>query len=75
MFLKIGDTVNWRGCFGSALPLSAKVIGITDGGKYGDDVTEIDWSKVTKRNVVVDLDNGHWAYAEQISPTRQLETI
>jgi len=45
-----------------------KVIGIeiTNGGKYGDPVDEVPWSKVTGRNVTVDLDNDKWAYAEQI---------
>ena len=67
--LKIGDEVFWRGGFGSEPKKKAKVIGIevTNGGKYGDDVEEVDWSKVKGRNVVVDLDNDHWAYAEQIS--------
>jgi len=67
--LKIGDTVNWRGNFGSEGRKKAKVeeIQITNGGKYGDDVDEVSWSKVRDRNVVVDLDNGHWAYANQIS--------
>ena len=67
--LKINDTVNWKGGFGSERAKKARVEGIqiTNGGKYGDDVDKVDWSKVTDRNVVVDLDNGHWAYAEQIS--------
>lgn len=67
--LKIGDEVNWRGGFGRDAKKKAKVeaIQITNGGKYGDDVEEVEWSKVRDRNVVVDLDNGHWAYAEQIS--------
>ncbi len=67
--LKIGDIVNWKGCFGMDAPKSAKVenITITGGGKYGDDVDEVSWKEVYGRNVVVSLDNGHWAYAEQIS--------
>ncbi len=67
--LKIGDSVNWRGGFGREPKKRAKVEGIqiTNGGKYGDDVDEVEWSKVRDRNVVVDLDNGHWAYASQIS--------
>ena len=66
--LKVGDTVLWRGGFGMD-PLKKAVvegIEITNGGKYGDPVDEVDWSKVTGRNVTVDLDNGHWAYASQI---------
>jgi len=67
--LKIGDVVNWRGAFGSDAPKEAIVEGIeiTNGGKYGDEVNEVSWSKVYDRNVVVNLNNGHWAYASQIS--------
>ena len=66
--LKVGDTVLWRGGFGMD-PLKKAVvegIEITNGGKYGDPVDEVEWSKVRDRNVTVDLDNGHWAYASQI---------
>jgi hypothetical protein len=67
--LKVGDTVNWKGTFGIDPKKKAKVeaIEVTNGGKYGDDVDEVEWKKVFDRNVVVTLDNGHWAYAEQIS--------
>ncbi len=67
--LKLGDTVKWRGGFGRELPIEAKVESIEIckvGSKYGRDVKSVDWDKV-KRNVVVTLDNGHWAYGEQIS--------
>jgi hypothetical protein len=67
--LKIGDTIIWRGGFGNEAPKEAKVEGIehTRGGKYGKQVSEIGWDKVRLREVVVDLDNGHWAYGSQIS--------
>lgn len=67
--LKIGDEVKWRGGFGSDPAKKARVEGIeiTRGGKYGDPVNEVDWKEVYGRNVTVDLDNGHWAYASQIS--------
>ena len=70
--LKIGDQVSWRGGFGSDNALIATVIGIevTNGEKYGDDVEEVLWEEVYDRNVVVDLDNSHWAYAEQIRQIR-----
>jgi hypothetical protein len=66
--LKIGDTVNWSGNFGTSKSKPAKVTGIehTRGGKYGDPVDEIAWSEVYGRNVCVDLDNGSWAYGSQI---------
>ena len=67
--LKIGDKVWWRGGFGSEPAKLAVVEGIeiTGGYKYGDSVDEVPWSEVYDRNVTVDLDNDHWAYAEQIS--------
>ena len=70
--LKIGDEVIWRGSWGSDAPKRAKVeaIEITGGGKYGDSVDEVEWSKVCDRNITVVLDNGHWAYASQISPVQ-----
>ena len=75
--LKIGDKVNWRGDFGTAEPREAIVEGIdlTRGGKYGDPVNEIEWSQVYDRNVVVTLDNGHWAYASQISEVLTVGTV
>jgi len=50
----------------------ATVIGIevTNGEKYGDDVEEVLWEEVHGRNVIVDLDNSHWAYGEQIKRIR-----
>ena len=70
--LKIGDTVLWRGGFGSEPARLAVVEGIeiTGGYKYGDSVDEVLWSEVYDRNVTVDLENGHWAYAEQIRKNR-----
>lgn len=68
--LKIGDKVLWRGGFGSdpAKVATIESIEVTNGGKYGDQVDEVDWSKVKGRNVVVDLAEGNWAYGEQIRP-------
>lgn len=67
--LKIGDRVMWRGGFGMDAPKPATVeeIEITRGGKYGDPVNEVEWNQVFDRNITVTLDNGHWAYASQIS--------
>ena len=69
-FLKVGDTVNWRDSFGSAPAQSAKVTGIewcAVGLKNGRPISRIKWDKVDSRQVVVNLDNGHWAYGTQIS--------
>jgi hypothetical protein len=67
--LKVGDSVMWRGGFGGAAPLKAKVTGIelcNIGEKYGEPVDSVEWSKVNC--IVVDLDKGHWARGHQISP-------
>ena len=67
--LKVGDTVMWRGGFGSDAPRKAKVVGIEvcpAGSKYGAPRESVEWSKI--HSVVVDLDNGHWAKGHQISP-------
>lgn len=66
--LKVGDTVLWSGGFGSEPLKEAKVMGIEkckSGSKYGKPVGSVDWSLVN-REVTVDLDNGHWAYGNQI---------
>jgi hypothetical protein len=67
--LKVGDTVLYKQAFGTGPTIKTKVesIEVTNGGKYGDNVDEIPWSKVTGRNVVVDLDCGNWGYGNQIS--------
>ena len=67
--LKIGDEVSWRGAWGSQASKIAVVteIEITNGDKYGRSVNSVGWTRVRDRNVVVTLDNGHWAYGEQIS--------
>jgi hypothetical protein len=66
--LKIGDTVLWRGGFGADpfRKVTVEEIEITNGGKYGNQVDSVEWSKVQDRYLVVTLDNGHWAYAYQI---------
>ena len=66
--LRVGDTVMWRGGFGSEPPRKAKVVGIEvcpAGEKYGTPRESVEWSKI--HSVVVDLDNGHWAKGHQIS--------
>ena len=67
--LKIGDVVSWKGGFGLDAPKNAVVesIEITNGYKYGEEVDEVPWKEVYGRNVVVNLNNDHWAYGSQIS--------
>ena len=71
--MKVGDTVMWRGCFGMDAPKPAKIESIEETqqrrSKYGDAVSEIAWSR--KDYALVTLDNGHWAYGEQLSPVAQ----
>jgi hypothetical protein len=68
--LHVGDTVMWRGGFGNHAPLPAKVTHIekteTRNQKSGSSVDTLPWGEVPCS--VVNLDNGHWAYGDQISP-------
>ena len=67
--LKIGDKVNWRGSWGKQPAKEATVRGIEIGcvGKVGHNVPNVHWELVKDESVMVDLDNGHWAYGYQIS--------
>lgn len=70
--LKIGDSVNWNGSWGAASTEKAKIENIeicAKGCKSGKEVKSILWNTITsgKRQVIVTLDNGHWAYGYQIS--------
>jgi hypothetical protein len=68
--LKIGNKVMWSGAWGSQAPVSATVVRIEkncDQG-LGEFCDEIPWSECGDRNVVVDLDNGHWSYGYQLKP-------
>lgn len=67
--LKVGDTVAWRGAWGTDAPKEAKVTAIEsncNGGKNGIEVDSVEWDEVTRENVVVSLENGHWAYGDQL---------
>jgi hypothetical protein len=68
--MKVGDKVMWRGCFGMdpAKPAVIESIEQTEQrrSKYGEPVNEIAWKR--KDYALVTLDNGHWAYGEQLSP-------
>jgi len=77
--LRIGDTVLWRGCFGTESEQPVKVkrmeVTATPRTKYGDEVESVAWSVVRENRVILDLDNGHWCYAEQIAPYEEKQTI
>lgn len=67
--LKKGDTVIWRGSWGRDIPQEAIVdcIEVNCEVGYGIEVNSVHWSNVNDRSVVVDLNNGHWAYGFQLS--------
>lgn len=68
--LNIGDTVVWRGAWGHDEPKDAKVTHIEKCEpmmKNGESVSYVPWSEVNSRQIVVDLDNGHWAYGNQLT--------
>lgn len=67
--LHVGDMVFWRGRWGQDNPLPAVVKGISVGSNTDAEATveSIEWANVNSRDVIVDLDNGHWAYGNQIN--------
>lgn len=75
--LKIGHRVNWRGAWGRQAAKEVTVTGIEIGcvGKTGHTVGWTFWEAIEGRNTIVSLDNGHWAYGNQISKIEQNETI
>lgn len=72
MTIKVGDKVNWKGCFGMFASAVVKVVGmeVTEHprDKYGEKVEEADVSLVHQNRVVFTLDNEKWAYSDQITP-------
>ena len=67
--LKVGDTVNWKGAWGTQPALDAKVVNIEINcvSKCGDTVQFVKWNKVHDKSVIVLFENGHWAYGNQIT--------
>jgi len=70
--LQIGDEVMWSGAWGSEPPTIAIVesITLTDGinAYIGDSYYAVEWTICNDRRVIVDLNNGHWAYGYQVRP-------
>ncbi len=70
MKVKVGDTVKWRGCWGTDAPQNAVVAGLSitemPRDKYGEEVNEVDSSLIKQNRVLFDLENGHWAYSDQV---------
>ena len=68
--LKVGDKVMWRGGWGTQAPQEATVVVLEEcepGQKDGRDVKTMHWALVPSM-AVVSLDNGHWAYGDQLEP-------
>ncbi len=68
-FLNVGDTVIWKSNFGKGPETSAKINRMEwcqVGSKEGQSISYIHWSRVYTRQLVVTLDNGHWAYGTQL---------
>lgn len=62
--LYLGDTVNWKGAFGTETPKEAKVIAIEIKEKSVD---WLNWHLIDSKDVIIALDNGRWAYGYQIN--------
>ena len=66
------DEVLWRGGWGKDPEQVVRVIDIqvneTNGSKEGVFVNSVPWHRVTERRVILDLSNGHWCWAFQVSP-------
>lgn len=68
--INIHDTITYRPGFGFQPPVKVKVIGLTltqhPREKYGQEVLSVKMADVKANKVLFDLDNGHWAYSEQV---------
>jgi hypothetical protein len=75
--IKVGDEVIWRGSWGRDTPAPARIVSMelceSRREKYGITVTEA--YEVDKDRLVVTLDNGHWAYGEQLELLKQKEEV
>lgn len=71
VIVKVGDTVGWSGGFGSDVvkPAVVEQMEVTEvpRDKYGVQVDQVDASLVEQNRVLFILDNGHWAYSDQIT--------
>lgn len=75
--LRINSVVWWRGAWGGDIPKLAQVkfITLTNGyEKEGVDVNCVPWELCDDRRVIVDLNNGHWAYGFQVRPYKDEAT-
>jgi hypothetical protein len=64
--LKVGDNVT--GDFFTGVAKVKNIEVCKKGSKYGDPVKSIDWD--TDKNIILDLDNSHWARIHQLKPAK-----
>jgi len=68
--IKVNDQVKWSGGFGADIPKIATVVSmeITEHPreKYGEPAEEVGIGLIRQNRVLFTLDNGHWAYSDQI---------
>ena len=68
--IHIDDYVSYRPGFGADAPRPAKVQGLTltkePRDKYGVDAKKVSVDEIIENRVVFSLDDGHWAYSDQI---------
>lgn len=69
-FISVGDSVLWRGCWGSQAPEIVRVDRIEEcAHRRMKDGREVSCIPVDRKDFgVFDLSNGSWAYGEQIEP-------
>lgn len=70
--LSIGDTVLWAGSWGTE-PYERAVVGTITlcdepNSKRGDEFDKLEWNRIKDRDVIINLDNGHWAWGFQLKP-------
>lgn len=70
--LKIGDTINWKSQWGANPSVKAKVKTIEIcpiGCKNGKQVQSVSWDTIKNgnRNIVIIMENGHWAQSADSS--------
>ena len=61
--LYLGDTVNWKGAFGTETPKEASIVAIQF---QGVEVMELNFTLLESKETIITLDNGRWAYGYQI---------
>lgn len=71
--IKVGDTVMWRGAWGRDAARPAKIVGmeLCEAPRMKEGIRVRSAFLADKARLVVDLDNGSWAYGFQIEPIEE----